>query len=163
MGNKESVRKGEIRYENMCTEELGRKSMNNVSFDDQPFLFKKYNFRLSEVKIWHDSSYIVGIQGIYEMDGTKKTPGTHSGTYKNAKCTSLELAPGEHITKIMIRSGGFIDSIELTTTNKRSLKVGGSGGSPTLFESPPGYQFISFAGSTATYLETIYIHFDKIY
>ena len=97
MGN-EQVRKGNINPTSKGTETLGNRNSSSVSFDDFDYLSGKFNYRLCEVKINHDGKYIVGIQTVYEMDGQKKSPGSHQGN-ANSSSASLYLYEGEYLTK----------------------------------------------------------------
>ena len=163
MGNQQQVRQGVFNNFSKTTEKLGKDTNSSVAFDDFDFVKDKFNYRLAEVKIWHDSNYIVGIQCIYNMDGQNKSPGSHQGSAKT-KCDSIILFEGEFITKIVVRSGSIIDGIGLYTNKGRSLTVGGTGGSITEFVFNVGsFQFISFGGSTSKYLDSFQATYGEIY
>lgn len=162
MGNS-APKVGNFNYELKMTEKLGTAKQDTVQFDDLDLIKGIFNFRLAEVKIWHDSNYIVGLQSVYEMDGQKKSPGSHTGNAKSTKCETLTLDKDEYIVHIIIRAGSWIDAISLTTNKGRKLAVGGNGGTAYEFNLSKGYQFISFNGGTSKYLDFLQVTFDQIY
>jgi hypothetical protein len=163
MGGSETKPKKGIIGSNNYTEELGVLKKTSVHFDDTEILKDKFNFRLCEIKVYHEShKYIVGIQVYYEMDGKKVSAGAHIGD-KSSKYETLTLSDNEHIVKATVRSGHWIDQITLYTDSGKAFSVGGNGGGATTFEAPYGYQLIGFGGSTSEYLDTIYMFYDPIY
>jgi hypothetical protein len=153
---------GSLIHESCITERLGKSTSNSVKFDDGAFLANKFNFKLCTVNIWTDKNYITGIQAVYEMDGTKVSPGCHLGGSADKKAT-LNLGSDEYIVRAYIRSGNLIDGIRLETSKGNFIEVGGLGGELTLFDVPQGCQFVAFTGETSKYLETLQIRFDKIW
>ena len=164
MGNHQNnARTGNFIYENKMTEQLGKSRNNSTYFDDFDFVRGKFNYRVAEVKIWHNNQYVTGIQTVYEMDGTKKSPGAHQGTNLGTKCEVLTLQQDEFISGLLIRSGEWIDSITIQTNKGRSITGGGQGGSATTFQISKGYQFVAFNGATSQYLDTFQATFDNIF
>jgi hypothetical protein len=163
MGSQESKPRMGVINTNRYTEVLGKNRQNSVGFDDTEIIKDKFNYRLCEIKIYHDyNKYIVGIQVYYEMDGKKISAGSHVGD-KNSKSETFIINDNEHIVKAVIRSGEWIDQISLQTDAGRVFTVGGNGGSATTFEAPKGFQLIGFGGSTSTYLDTLFLFYDEIY
>jgi hypothetical protein len=163
MGGQESKPRIGVINTNRYTETLGLAKKNSISFDDTEMLKDKLNFRLCEIRVYHESNkFIVGIQAFYEMDGKKISPGSHVGD-KRSKCEVFTLKDNEHIVHASIRSGDYIDHITFTTDTGRTFSVGGSGGTATIFECPKGYQLVACGGSTSQYLDTLYLFYDEIY
>jgi len=158
------TRIGTIYHDKCLTERLGNSNATCIGFDDWNFLQNKFNYRLSQVNIWHDKKYITGLQSIYEMDGGKISPGSHIANPSDKKST-LILSNDEYIVRAYIRSGDWIDAIRLETNKGNFIEVGGNGGGLTLFDVPQGSQFIAFSGETdeQKYLRTLELKFDKIW
>ncbi len=112
------------------TEPLGTTGVSAEAFDDESWISQMFNYSLAEVKIFNDGKYCYGIQTIYNMDGTKKSPGTHMIFANNLKADSFVLQEDEHIVSALIRAGEFIDGITLYTDRGRKYSSGGQGGNP---------------------------------
>jgi len=145
------------------TTEVGKKKNNSEGFDDWDWLGSKFNYQVAEVKIWHDGQYVYGVQFHYNLDGTKKTPGKHSAEHNGLRAESLELREGEHITKILVRAGDWIDHITLVTDQGRQVSAGGNGGHPYLAVAPEFHHFVAVGGSTSGHLDTLQLFYDEIY
>jgi hypothetical protein len=145
------------------TEQLGKMRNNSEGFEDWDWISNKFNYTVAEIKIWHNGTYVYGVQFLYGLDGTKKTPGKHCAEANGLKCESLILNEGEHITKILCRSGHWVDFLGFFTDQGRVLAAGGNGGGCHLTVVPDGHQFVAVGGSTGTYLDTIQFFYDEIY
>jgi len=141
------------------TNTLGKLRNGGESFEDQDWLKGKLNFTVNEVKIWHDGQAVHGIQYYYNLDGTKKTAGKHCSE-GNVKCETLTLAEGEHVVKILIRAGDWIDSITLITDQGRSISGGGNGGNAYLAVAPQYTHFTAVNGSISKCLDTVTFFYD---
>jgi hypothetical protein len=141
---------------------LGSPDKNCENFDDFDWIKDKFNFSVGEIKLWHDGNYVYGVQFYYLLDGTKKTPGKHCAD-GNLKTETLQLVEDEHITKILVRSGQWIDHITFITDKGRKISAGGHGGAAHLIVAPPGHQFISVSGSHSNVLRQILCNFDEIF
>jgi len=142
---------------------VGHSRSNTEQFDDWDWLSSKFNYAVAEVKVWHDSKYVHGIQFLYHMDGAKKTPGKHCTDANGLKCESLILNEGEHISKVLIRAGEWIDHVSLFTDHGRSIKAGGNGGNAYLAVVPEGHQFVAAGGNIGGHMDSIQLFFDEIY
>lgn len=156
-----NARKLEFSGNGKWTHELGKSK--GESFDDYDWIRDKFNYEIAEVKIWHDHQHVYGIQFFYNMDGTKKTPGNHLVFANNLQADSLQLASGEHITKILVQAGDWIDGITLITDRGQTLKTGGRGGNTYLAVAPNNNHFIAVSGSTGQYLHSLVLYYDEIY
>jgi len=145
------------------TPALGKNNSNSEGFDDFDWLSSKFNYSVAEVKIWHNGQHVYGVQFSYGLDGTKKTPGKHCAEANGLRAESLVLNENEHITKILVRAGNWIDSITLVTDQGRQLSAGGSGGVAYLTVAPEFHHFVAVGGSTGDHLDTLQLFYDEIY
>jgi len=145
------------------TQTLGKAKNSQEAFDDADWLQGKFNFAVKEVKMWTCGSFVHGIQFSYAVDGTTKSPGKHCTEKGGLRCESLVLNENEHITRIMVRSGDWVDGITLFTDMGRSMHCGGMGGTPHIAVVPQGNQFIAVGGSTMSYLEEVRFFYDEVY
>jgi len=142
-----------------CTQQCGKRQKDTVDFDDGDFVANKFNYRISCVKVWHDQKFVYGLQVIYEMDGTNKSPGMHCGMGNNLRCEQLNLNDGEHITKVFVRAGDIIDHLTFFTDQGKVVSFGGTGGNPYVLTPPPKHHFVAFSGGNGGHLH----HFEGIY
>ena len=145
------------------TTSLGKLRGDSEGFDDWDWLQSKFNYAIAEVKVWHDGQYVYGVQFHYHLDGMKKNPGKHCADANGLRAESLVLNEGEHINKILCKSGEWIDSIILFTDQGRQLKAGGPGGKAYIAVAPQGHHFVAFGGSTGSHLDTLNVYYDEIY
>lgn len=145
------------------TATLGKNKSSSEGFDDYDWISSKFNYNIAEVKIWHNGQYVHGIQFFYGLDGAKKTPGKHCAEVNGLRCESLALNEDEHITRIFVRAGEWVDSIAIVTDQGRVLKAGGNGGNSYVAVAPEGHHFVAVAGSTSTHLDSIQLFYDEIY
>jgi hypothetical protein len=143
------------------TNTLGKMRNGGESFEDYDWISSKFNYQVAEVKLWHDGTYVHGIQFYYNLDGTKKTPGKHC-TESNVKCETLTLGDDEHVVKILVRAGDWIDHITLITDKGRSISAGGSGGQAYVAVAPQYNHFIAVNGSISKCLDTVTFFFDEM-
>jgi len=145
------------------TTELGKKKNNSEGFDDWDWLSSKFNYAVAEVKVWTDGNSVYGVQFSYMLDGTKKTPGKHCSEANGLRCETLTLNEGEHITKILVRSGDWVDNITLVTDQGRQVSAGGQGGNAYVAVAPEFHHFVAVGGSTGGHLDTLQLFYDEIY
>ena len=68
-------------------------------------------------------------------------------TVDGGDSTRWTVPAGQHITKVYLRSGDFIDSIQfITNKNEKSPKIGGNGGKPSIIEIPEGKKIVGIFG-----------------
>jgi len=144
------------------TTTVGKARNNGESFDDWDWLSAKFNYQIAEVKMWHDGKFVYGIQFFYNLDGTKKTAGKHCAEVNGLRTETLSLAEDEHITKVLIRAGDWVDHITLLTDQGRSLSAGGSGGKGYIAVTPQSHHFVAVGGSTSGHLDSISFYYDEI-
>lgn len=96
--------------------------LGGAEFQDQP---PKDTSRISRIRIRHGGQVVECLELFY--DGV--SGGAH-GNPKGERLEELELAEDERVVKVAGCSGSFIDAIEFTTDKQRSVKGGGTGGSP---------------------------------
>jgi len=142
---------------------LGKSRNNSEGFDDWDWISNKFNWSVAEVKMWHDGSFVHGVQFFYNMDGTKKTPGKHCTEQNGLRCESLSFAEDEHIVKVLIRAGDWTDHLTIITDKGRSLSAGGRGGAGYIAVAPQSHHFVAVGGSTGQHLDQIQFFFDEIY
>jgi hypothetical protein len=145
------------------TTSLGKVHNDSEGFDDWDWLQSKFNYAVGEVKIWHDGTYIYGVQFFYLLDGMKKSAGKHCADGNGLKAESLVLNEGEHINKILCKAGHWIDSIIIFTDQGRQLKAGGNGGQAYLAIAPEGHHFVAFGGALGNHLHSLNVYYDEIY
>jgi hypothetical protein len=160
MGNSSKSRQikkeGTVNNFYQTTEIVGTLVRPSIEFDDWDFIKDLQKFRLSEVKIWHTDKNIVGLQTFYEIDENIKTTSSHEGThYSQIKCTSLKLIKNEYLNEIQIGGIEHIKSLNLFTNKKNSLILGDGDQEVISFVAPENCCFVSFAGSTCEYLNTL--------
>jgi hypothetical protein len=156
MDSKQIKTEGKLNNFYQTTETVGTAVRPSIEFDDWDFLKNLTNYRLSEVKIWHTDKFIIGIQTFYEIDGGIKTTASHEGThYSDVKTSSLQLSKNEYLNEIQIGGKDHIQSLNLITNKKKSLVLGDPDQEVISFEAPKNCSFVSFAGSTGEYLNTL--------
>ena len=68
----------------------------------------------------------------------------------------FSLASGEHVVSALFKSGDWLDSVTFHTSNGRSFKIGGDGGSnEKLVNIPQGSRVVGVYGSTDSYLKSL--------
>jgi hypothetical protein len=143
------------------TPTLGKQKNNSEGFDDYEWIDGKFNYAIAEAKIWHDGTSVYGIQFSYHLDGTKKTPGKHCAEANGLRVETLVLNEDEHIVKILVRAGEWIDHITLVTDQGRQLSAGGNGGVAYLASVPEYHQFVAIGGSTGQHLDTLQLYYAE--
>ena len=111
-------------------------------------------FKLVEVRI-RSGNLIDAIQTVYKDASGKqfmsKMHGGGGGTQRVFKLSS-----GERITHISGKYGAFIDSLQIRTSNGRSERFGGNGGSVEYtYSAPPGKTIYGFFGRCGKYVDAI--------
>jgi len=142
---------------------VGKADHSTEQFDDWDWLSSKFNYSVAEVTLWHDGKYVHGIQFHYGLDGTKKSPGKHCSESNGLKAEKLTLNDNEHITKILIRAGDWVDHITIITDQGRRLSAGGNGGNAYLAVVPQGNHFVAVGGGISQTLRTVQFFYDEIY
>jgi len=143
------------------TNTLGKLRNGGESFEDFDWISGKFNYQVAEVKLWHDGQAVHGIQYYYTLDGTKKTPGEHCSE-GNVKCETLTMGDDEHVVKVLIRAGDWIDHITLITDKGRSISGGGQGGNAYIAVAPQDNHFMAVNGSISKCLDTVTFFFDEM-
>ena len=68
----------------------------------------------------------------------------------------FSLVSGEHVVSALFKSGDWLDSVTFHTSNGRSFKIGGDGGSnEKLVNIPQGSRVVGVYGSTDSYLKSL--------
>lgn len=88
------------------------------------------------------------------LDDNEKVTGTYFGGNGGSGPSILELDDNEYITKINIRSGRLIDSLEFITSKGNSMAVGGTGGSLNQIIIPSGNKIVGFSISSGIYVDS---------
>jgi hypothetical protein len=110
--------------------------------------------RVREVRVF-SGKYVDALQMVYILpDGRTAESVRHGGA--GGGQNSFRLDSDEYITGISVRSGNYIDSIQIHT-NKRSSQAfgGGGGGGAVRIDVPAGNQGVGFAGRAGDYLDAI--------
>lgn len=145
------------------SEPLGKNGVSAEAFDDESWISQMFNYSLAEVKVFHDGKFCYGIQTFYNIDGTKKSPGTHMIFASGIKADSFALQEDEHVTTALIRAGDIIDGITLYTDKGRKFTAGGQGGNTYLVNAPQGMQIVAFRGTLGDQLSRLQVYCDEIY
>ncbi|KAI7858217.1 putative peptidase family-domain-containing protein [Circinella umbellata] len=70
--------------------------------------------------------------------------------------------PGEFITGFIVRSGAWVDGLQIkTTTGRLSPWYGGQGGGMNILEAPQGYTLVGMYGSIAQWMDQVGIFYQK--
>jgi len=93
--------------------------------------------------------YIDAIQVTYRGIGQGHRHGGDGGGHK-----CIHLAVGERITKMHIAYGGYVDSIGVTTSNGKTARWGGEGGTVVNIV-PNGKHLVSIYGKGSGYLDAL--------
>jgi len=145
------------------TEQVGKAKHGEEGFDDWDWLSSKFNYALAEVKVWHDGQFVHGIQFFYHLDGTKKSPGKHCSEKNGLQCATLVLNEGEHITKMLVQAGDWLDAVTFVTDRGQRLHAGGQGGAHYKVIAPENHHIVGVGGATKDHLENLRIFYDEIY
>ena len=129
--------------------------LNAKAFDDwSTHLATKANIRICNVRVFHDTGSVKGLQVQYEADGQVLLGGSHVSEAPFASTPSdVTLQYGEYITGISGNAGLWINSITISTSLGNQHTFGGSGMGQYNFMIPAGRQVIAFKGSTNLHLE----------
>lgn len=137
-------------------------------FDDffKDFKGKKpfSEFRLAEIKIFHDENAVFGLQVGYINNGNLIYAPLHLGRNAKGGCkvTGIVIDTDEKVTKIRGRSSDWIDRIVIETSKGKIIEAGGIKGQS--FESllPPNHMLIAFGGYCREYLHAFYIYYQPL-
>jgi len=94
--------------------------------------------------------------------GKKKSPGKHCCD-GNLKCETLTLSENEHITKVLVRAGDWIDAVWFITDKGQKLQAGGNGGNAWLGSVPQGHHWIATSGGFGKTMHNLTFYFDEIF
>ncbi|KAI8580078.1 hypothetical protein K450DRAFT_239280 [Umbelopsis ramanniana AG] len=90
-------------------------------------------------------------------DGTSNVLGTQGGG-----ATEFNLKPGEYPTKFIVRSGGWVDGLQiLTNTGRASPWFGGQGGGLAELEAPAGQQLVGLYATSGAWMDSIGIMYNS--
>jgi len=143
------------------SETCGKTHKDTVGFNDQFFVAGKWNYSIAQINVWHDGKFVYGVQFFYGMDGDVVSPGAHCGN-GNVKCEQIKFNQGEHLVKMLVRSGDIVDHLSLYTDQGRVVSCGGNGGDPSLIVTPPGTQIVALGGGTGGHLHNLVAFFENI-
>jgi hypothetical protein len=110
--------------------------------------------RVQEVRVF-SGKYVDALQMVYILpDGRTTESVRHGGP--GGRRNSFRLDSDEYITGISIRSGNYIDSIQIHTNKRSSQAFGGSGGGGGVrVDVPSGNQGVGFTGRAGDYLDAV--------
>ncbi|KAJ2866054.1 hypothetical protein GGI22_001372 [Coemansia erecta] len=139
--------------------QLGQGAMK----DSQKFSarFSAKNIRSSFPKLRaveiHSGSFIDGVKFVME-DGSKQQIGKCLG----GNLTIVPVEPDDDLDHIVVRSGWWIDGLEVVTAKGRSSGwKGGNGGSKHVLKPPVGYGWMGLSGSGAGWLDSLTMFYSK--
>lgn len=90
----------------------------------------------------------------YEVDDATVVLGMHGG--EKGEPDSVDLEPGEYVTKIEGRYGRYVDSLVLHTSLGKSHRFGGRGGTVGYeYQAPQGCEICGFGGSSSDRVDAI--------
>jgi hypothetical protein len=90
-------------------------------------------------------------------DGSQNVLGKRGGG-----ATEFELKPGEYPIKFVVRSGAWIDGLQIVTnTGRASPWFGGSGGGLAEIEAPAGYQLVGLYATAGHWMDSFGIMYNS--
>ncbi|KAI9321907.1 putative peptidase family-domain-containing protein [Dichotomocladium elegans] len=105
----------------------------------------------------HHGSFVDGVVFLFD-DGSKAIVGQCGGTR-----THFPLHPDEHLAGMWVRSGAWVDGLQLVTSQgRRSSWFGGTGGSLHWVSPPAQYKWMGVYGSAGRWLDQIGIYYAII-
>jgi hypothetical protein len=109
----------------------------------------------------YSAGWIDAIQVIYRLpSGQLRYGAKHGGDGGRKQPDVFELRPGEKITGLTVKFGGYVDSIRLHTNKRVSQPLGGQGGTRELsVKIPEGKKMIGIEGRSGRYLDAIGLRF----
>jgi len=146
---------------------LGKTHGDTFGFDDGT-LFSKYPGcarKIKELKVYHTSSNIVGLQATYHIFAHKKAvegPCNVGKEIGSATCSVIKLEDNEYITEVFGRNGDIFDHIGFKTNMGRSWEFGGSGGNPFCLKAPYGKHFSGLRGGLGGHVHNINFYVDPL-
>eukprot|EP00344_Euplotes_crassus_P005780 CAMPEP_0196997434 /NCGR_PEP_ID=MMETSP1380-20130617/3045_1 /TAXON_ID=5936 /ORGANISM="Euplotes crassus, Strain CT5" /LENGTH=440 /DNA_ID=CAMNT_0042413665 /DNA_START=122 /DNA_END=1444 /DNA_ORIENTATION=- len=147
----------------------GKVYSNTVMFDDYETLIKEcLNAYMYEVRIMHDSDFIYGMQGFYQVDDKIVKGPAHFGNqvHTRCQCHSLKLQYGECIVSITGNYQEVINGLIITTSLGKVYAFGNytsrcDTSKCTTFSLviPKGKRAVALAGGASGYLNNISVHY----
>lgn len=91
-------------------------------------------------------------------DGTETVLGKRGGGH-----TDIAMAPGEHIAGFVVRSGAWVDGLQIKTNFGRVTRwFGGKGGGLRLLEPPAGYRIVGMYATAGAWMDQIGLYYKKV-
>jgi hypothetical protein len=128
-------------------------------FDDAPFLKKLLashpEAELASITIKQNKGCVLGVQCRYRTNQAVIDAPLHNGggvmgwyasNWPQKPDVTLVLEPGEHIDRVIVRTGEIIDRLELHTDRGQSVIAGGPGGGDKTIEMEKGSYVFGFSG-----------------
>ncbi|KAI8647415.1 putative peptidase family-domain-containing protein [Parasitella parasitica] len=101
-------------------------------------------------------AFLDGFTLIYD-DGSQDQIGKTGGN-----CTQFDVARGEHIQGLVVKSGAWIDGVQFRlSSGRQSPWFGGNGGGLNQVNAPQGYDIVGIFGSAKNWMEQIGIFYRR--
>ena len=112
--------------------------------------------QLTSIRV-HHGSFLDGLVFRWS-DGSETLIGKRGGG-----CSEFYMQePGEFITGFIVRSGAWVDGLQIkTTAGRTSPWYGGQGGGMHVLEAPEGYALVGMYGSAARWMDHVGIFYQK--
>lgn len=111
--------------------------------------------QVSELRIWYNT-YVQGIQVLYRQPVSGEITDGGSYGFTTGQQQTIRLARGEYLTRIQVKSGRYVDSIAVQTSQRGYARVGGGGGEPDPdFVCEPSEEIIGFHGRAAMCMDAL--------
>lgn len=68
---------------------------------------------------------------------------------------SIRLQPGEVVSSLAIRSGAWVDAVQVVTSTRKSKLIGGQGGGVRTLDAGEGEEIVGFTATTGAWLDSI--------
>jgi hypothetical protein len=139
------------------TSVMGKVHGDTKAFDDlKDSLHGKWNIRMKELRVLHDSKLIFGIQAIYEADGQHIEAPIHHGPLSHGVVNqSVQLPEGTFIVGVAGRGGDVYDQFSVKLNNGTQYVFGGSGGDPWHIDFDAGHHLIAIAGGFGGHIHNL--------
>lgn len=138
---------------------VGGVHADTVSFSDAEVLEgKKDQMEMTKISVWDDGKLITGIQCEWNSVPTGEVlKGTcHASSGDNMKETVLNLAKGDRVTHVSVRTGDVVDYIKLETKMGESIACGNPGGGEArVLVIPEGERLVGFRGGLGGHIHNI--------
>lgn len=123
-----------------------------------------FNFQVSyKIKVsFTDELYVHGIEVFMRGHGGKDYVALFGNT--NGRCEEFYFEPGETLGSFRLRSGLYIDAIQIVTSNGRLSPMYGNalGGHLEELKAPPGYKIIGLRGRYGAWMDAIGVVYGRL-